>query len=268
MLQYIGIQPKGSRYILQKWDQSVSEIVVIPQQWQAPRRFYYANGRPDHAILWIRSGVFRMNFPDGSHLTAHAGSLLYIPRGTQYFASFSDNELTRDTLIHFQLSEDIALADEPLVWVSGGGARWAEYFDRAEQVFSQTQRPFLLRSVLYELLDQLYIHQLAEKSPDYRLIAPGLQLLEAHLGESIPVAALARACYLSERTFRRTFHRYTGVSPVKYRNSLRLARARQLLMDAELSIAEISDLLGFYDSAYFCRFFHDHTGKWPGALRS
>ena len=246
--------------------QCLSDIVVLPQLWQAPRRYDNTAGRPDHALLWIRTGCFTMSFPDRTQLHAPAGSLLYIPRGTKYIASFHGKESTRDTLIHFQLSGN-ALAESASIWVADGSARWADYFDQAEQAYTQTQRPFLLQSVVYTLLDQIVTHRLAAEQPDYRRIAPGLQQLERHLSESVSISALARACCMSERTFRRIFRRYTGVSPVQYRNNLRIMRARQLLTDAELTVAEIADLLGFYDSAYFCRYFHQCTGQWPGALR-
>ena len=53
----------------------------------------------------------------------------------------------------------------------------------------------------------------------------------------------------------------TGVTLVKYINTLRIEKARSLLLTKEpqKSIAEIADACGFYDVSYFTRVFREKT---------
>jgi AraC-like DNA-binding protein len=65
------------------------------------------------------------------------------------------------------------------------------------------------------------------------------------------------------RLFRSTF----GITPVEYRNALRLERAKILLQDPKLAIAEIAYTAGFKDAGYFSRQFRRQNGISPGEFR-
>ena len=55
-----------------------------------------------------------------------------------------------------------------------------------------------------------------------------------------------------------------GTTPSKYVTALRIARARQyLLQNPELSIKQIGELVGYHDQAYFSRIFKKQTGQSP-----
>lgn len=65
------------------------------------------------------------------------------------------------------------------------------------------------------------------------------------------------------RLFRSTF----GITPVEYRNALRLERAKVLLQDPKLAIAEVAYAAGFKDAGYFSRQFRRQNGASPGEFR-
>ena len=56
-------------------------------------------------------------------------------------------------------------------------------------------------------------------------------------------------------------------SPKQYWLRLRLDKARQLLTDDTLSVADIAFHLGFCDEAHFCKLFRRYTGFTPGQYR-
>ena len=104
---------------------------------------------------------------------------------------------------------------------------------------------------------------------------PGLRAIQnavARMGESAEVPldlpSLAREFNVSYRWFRRAFAHHTGLSPHKYLQEIRLARARTLLAQSSLSIKEIASQTGFGDEQYFCRCFHNKVGQSPGVWRS
>jgi AraC-like DNA-binding protein len=92
------------------------------------------------------------------------------------------------------------------------------------------------------------------------------RLREAHATKP-DLEKLASELKVSYRWFRSTFARHTGMSPYKYVLEMRLARARDLLIETSLSTKEIALLLGFEDAQYFCRLFHKKVGLSPGAWR-
>ena len=98
-------------------------------------------------------------------------------------------------------------------------------------------------------------------------IAPALRYLNEHYSKTFDVKTLADLCYISTSQLTRLFKKHLGLSPIAYKNKLRLDAAKRLLDNPELSIGEISDILGFYDVYAFSHFFSTATGNSPSKYK-
>lgn len=74
---------------------------------------------------------------------------------------------------------------------------------------------------------------------------------------------VARACSVSESGLRQLFQEKLHLSPTRYRLQMKIRRAQYLLESTDMTVNEISDALVFFDAAYFCRVFREHTGMTP-----
>lgn len=94
-----------------------------------------------------------------------------------------------------------------------------------------------------------------------------VKTFEAGGGRRMSVAEMSEAVSLSESWFTHVFKNTTGVPPLQWQMSRRVERARALLAESELSVAEIADRLGFSDQAHFTRAFRQVAGETPAAWR-
>lgn len=66
----------------------------------------------------------------------------------------------------------------------------------------------------------------------------------------------------------KVFTKYIGENPLKYLTTLRVNKAKYLLINnSELSVKEIGELVGYLDPFYFSRVFKGITGKSPSNYR-
>ena len=91
--------------------------------------------------------------------------------------------------------------------------------------------------------------------------------LDEHYMDAITLDQLADMAYLSKYHFIRSFTAYTGMPPYQYLKSLRLNRARHLLLLTTYSIEEISFQTGFMSSKNLIRAFKQATGLTPENYR-
>ena len=98
-------------------------------------------------------------------------------------------------------------------------------------------------------------------------ISNALDYIEMNFASDITISELARLCNLGECMFRRYFKEYTGTSPVKYRNRLRISKAYDYLVTEGLPVSEVMELTGFYDASYFNKIFKSIIGKTPSECR-
>jgi transcriptional regulator GlxA family with amidase domain len=93
------------------------------------------------------------------------------------------------------------------------------------------------------------------------------EYVEAHFSENTDLTTLASVAGLSKPHFAREFRRSTGITPHHYLTQKRVERARDLLAQTSLSLAEISYSVGFADQSHFTRQFHHWLGVTPGQFR-
>jgi AraC-like DNA-binding protein len=94
-------------------------------------------------------------------------------------------------------------------------------------------------------------------------IAKDLRYIEEHIEENPTITELADLSNVSEVYFRKQFKASLGMTPVEYRNSLRLDRARSYLEYGDISVQEISDMLGYATVSHFIKVFREKYGISP-----
>lgn len=94
-------------------------------------------------------------------------------------------------------------------------------------------------------------------------LAAVIARMEANLEEPISPAQLAQDAGMSTRQLERLFRRYLNRSPKRYYMETRLARARNLLMQTEMSIIEIALASGFSSPSHFSKCYRAQYGSTP-----
>lgn len=98
-----------------------------------------------------------------------------------------------------------------------------------------------------------------------------LERLILHLNQSYQnawsVEEMARCCGFSTSYFGHIFKKTMGVSPMQYLTELRMAKAKDLLLEEGMTIAEVADLVGYRDPLYFSRVFKRMVGIPPHEYR-
>ncbi|RLA13283.1 MAG: GlxA family transcriptional regulator, partial [Gammaproteobacteria bacterium] len=118
---------------------------------------------------------------------------------------------------------------------------------------------------------QIDSQQMADRI-DLAMSAPKLvdviHLMESNIEEPLPLPGIADQCELSLRQIERLFHKYRGVTPSQYYLSLRLLHAKQLLLNTNNSVIDISIATGFETQSYFTACYRKYFGSSPRNHRS
>ena len=124
---------------------------------------------------------------------------------------------------------------------------------------------YKVQSLLYEFFSELAITENSKKINDP--IARAIRTIEYNYNNNITVQGLAESFYLDEAYFSRLFKQKTGFSPKQYLLNVRLNKAKELLLDTEYPIREISAAIGFSDPLYFTTLFLKREGMSPSLYR-
>lgn len=94
-------------------------------------------------------------------------------------------------------------------------------------------------------------------------LATVIARMEGNIEEPISPAQLAVDAGMSTRQLERLFRRYLNRSPKRYYMETRLARARNLLMQTEMSIIEVALASGFSSPSHFSKCYRAQYGSTP-----
>lgn len=94
------------------------------------------------------------------------------------------------------------------------------------------------------------------------------EVIEAHLTDSrFDVNTLCNELGMSKSQLNRKMKAVLGKSPNQYIRSYKLEKARQILKQTDLTVAEVAYDVGFSSPAYFSKCFHDEFGYSPSNLQ-
>lgn len=98
-------------------------------------------------------------------------------------------------------------------------------------------------------------------------VQSAVKLMLANIEIPLSNAEIAARIHTSVRNLERMFKRNLKASPAKFYLSLRLEKARELLVHTNLSTLEVALQCGFSSSSYFARCFQREFGARPSEVR-
>ena len=261
--------PSGSRSSFMERDFNTSQYVVTNMfaARYIPKIYYnHFDDRPRSAFLFFLSGKMTYSFDD-RELEVNEGDLLYLPKtcGYSYRVPCKDTEIMQ---VEFDLAEinngqvsDVLLTGVPTkVPVSKSEVSTAFYHIIKGYNSRLSGSKMLALSSLYRLL--YTFSELNAPSRQDRL-ADAIAYIEEHKLEHFSMDEAAALCSLSGAQFRRVFKERMGVSPLKYKNSLIVQMATELMKNDFFSVTEIAAILNFEDIYSFSKFFKRETEMSP-----
>lgn len=98
-------------------------------------------------------------------------------------------------------------------------------------------------------------------------VVKALRFMWDHIDQNMPVGEIASHVGVSRRTLERGFEKELGRGVNREFQRRRLEKARSLLLQTDMRVANISDMLGFSSQNYFSQVFRSTYGKSPAYYR-
>ncbi|EAP76294.1 MULTISPECIES: GlxA family transcriptional regulator [Roseovarius] len=90
-----------------------------------------------------------------------------------------------------------------------------------------------------------------------------IQMMEGNIEEPISPSILAKDAGMSTRQLERLFRRYLNRSPKRYYMELRLQKARNLLMQTDMTVINVALACGFSSPSHFSKCYRAHYNTTP-----
>ena len=231
------------------------------------KRCEYPRGRGSYGLVYVLRGEAQYRFSTGERVNIGEGDVLLISPDCAY-SIFSDEDFLHYT-VNFSLhltEESVAVLPSRYFCLRGEGTfPFERLFKRIVSIWQGKEIAYemLAVSVLYEILACFIREHSRKNESDYLRLLPARTYIEKHFEESISLDALATLCRMSLTNFRREWKRHFQDTPLKYRDTLRLALAKEYLHTGFYTVTEIATKCGFDDASYFVRFFRKNVGLPP-----
>ncbi|NLC43948.1 MAG: AraC family transcriptional regulator [Clostridiales bacterium] len=222
-------------------------------------------------IVYISRGSAEFVFSDRS-IQSRAGDILYIPSETQYTSKWdTENPSTffmldlklldhKDTGLNFGVKPRILFHDDIHFY--------DEFIEDIEHLTYDIPYGWLNRmSLALKLLYYISADSSNEKySKSYWKIRNGIRYIEEKFSSDFLVSDIAELCLMSEGNFRRLFNSVKGMSPIAYRNRLRIQKSTELLKSGLYNVSEAGEAVGIDDIKHFSKLFKQITGSNPSQI--
>ncbi len=225
--------------------------------------------RPWGRFVYVMNGTIIFNEGSRNCVRGSKGTILYIPDDSPYHSKWLVNETAEFRCINFVLKNQ----GKPITFSNDICILEYDKANSYKLIFSEIVKKWLIGSLGYKIkcmsmfLDLL--HTLALENIRSHItqqcssISKGILYLENNYISDVTVEELSGMCNVSPSTFRRLFHNYVNISPIQYRNKLRMKKAAELLRSGDFTVTEASNAVNCPDVYYFNKLFNHIYGINP-----
>jgi len=227
-----------------------------------------AEAASDRTTLgWLRKlGQQRMNFGalcTGSHVLARAG-LLDGYRCTIHWENIAS---MREAFPRVVVSYELFEIDRDRYTSAGGTAPLDMMLNLITQQLGSDIATAISESFACERIrgrhDRQRIPLQLRLGTSQPKLIETVSIMESNIEEPIGLDELARHVGVSRRQLERLFQKHLSCVPTRYYLELRLARARQLLLQTSISIVDVAFACGFVSAPHFSKCYRDYYGIPP-----
>ncbi len=235
------------------------------------------HGRKDYHMLYIAEGTCYANI-GGVWCAAKKGSVLFYYPGERQEYYFDPKDKSVSYYVHFtgrdcdQKLTDLDLSQVSLIDI-GKSAEVEQIFEKMilehslKQMGYQEYTSALLLRLMVVIARKKALVENKIQGEYSRYIQHALLFMYNNINKSPSVKQISQEIGLCEGYFSHLFSAVMGVSPYAYMMMLRIEKAKELLLNTDRFISEISADVGWGDQSHFCRFFKKKVGMSPSEYR-
>lgn len=240
---------------------------------------YRPRGRIDFQLLYIASGkaYFHFGSEENETVVTAGHMVLYRPREMQKYEYYAIDQ-TEVYWVHFtgndvtNLLRKYEIPIKEHVFYTGTSPEYQWIFRQMIQELQNCRENYQM--LLTMLLGQIFIHinrQLKEgnKATSYMLeeTERATRYFSENYNKTICIEEYAESRHVSACWFIRQFKHYTGMPPMQYILSIRIANAQNLLETTSYTVSEVASIIGYDNPLYFSRLFKKQLGMSPTEYR-
>lgn len=105
--------------------------------------------------------------------------------------------------------------------------------------------------------------QVSDSSPTNRQCAAIRRYIDSHYKEPLTLDLLAAEANVNKYYLAHAYKQTYGISPISYMIARRIREGKRLLVETDLSLSQISGILGFSSASYFSQSFRKAEGTSP-----
>lgn len=262
------------------FDAHVANYYECAPSWHVPERT-----RPNYQLWLITEGLATFTLDRGSRTELGARSALIIPPGVRHRAAHDPDRPVRCFVIHFvgrrhgqptnvlwptSTTTDFAVRD------------WKRILECAAELCHElatpsTETALLANAAVARLLglirraarvDSARFTKLGPAISNASGLAPVLEHIGEHYASDLSLSDLCAVASLSAGHLNHLFRTTIGVAPMEYLRRHRLDRAKLMLEETDLSIADVAEAVGYRDAFHFSRTFRRVEGLAPSRYRA
>lgn len=230
-------------------------------------------GRRDYQLIYIASGKAHFVFDEIDHTLCPGHMILYCPHIPQHYIYYG-RDVPEVYWVHFtgsavsSILKKHGLFTKTAVLYTGTSPEYPRLFRQMIQELQTCPPSFEdLTSLLFEqILLLAHRHSSGSFTMNTQLqeeMEAAVEYFNENFYKPMNIAQYARTHNMSISWFIRSFKQYTGMPPIQYVTSVRIANAQTLLESSDYTVKEIAAVTGYDNPLYFSRLFKKYTGTSP-----